>query len=502
MNRRAVACSTVVAVLVSTACSGGDDAASTTGDPTATSEVPAETQPAVDGAAETEESPPADATDENVEAEMGAADGTAAPTTTVPPDPWDLTVEVLTGTEHAALVARSGDIDNLGYGWPAGFDPFAGGATPVHEWTFVPEDDDPDGTDRIMVVSGFDFADLDAETVAFDGFTTETDRASSQPTPIVIEWDPVAFERAAIQLFVDDLQAPFFGDDLVVSLDGRPTRDMSAFVSRVDQSGPIGRLVTIGVLPEFHDLLADGRLEILIDGPSHVGGEGFAVDFAQVVLDPVSWEYSGSVAGTVIDAVTGAPLAGVLVSATNVVQAITDAEGSFVLDAVPAGRVVIGAGSSGYVAAAKQLDLEDGASITDAVIALEPVVEDTGQIVEALEADGAVDLYGVLFESGDAVLSDESTFVLAEVLGAIYANPDRRITIIGHTDNVGTPEYNADLSARRAQAVVDWLIGAGLPEGVATAEGRGETEPIADNATDEGRALNRRVELRVVLDES
>ncbi len=489
-------------MLLVAACSGGDDADPSAADDPAAERSDLAAPASTDDSTSTADEPPDTEPSEPATADSLESTEPSEPTTTLPPDPWDLTREVLTDTEHAALVARTGDIDNLGYGWPDGFDPFAGGATPVHEWTFVPEPDDPDGTDRIMVVSGFDFADLDAETVAFDGFTTETDRASSIPTPIVIEWEPQGFDQAAVQLFVDDLQSPFFGDDLVVSLDGRATRDMSAFVSGVDQSGPIGRLITIGVLPEFHDLLTDGRLEITIDGPSHEGGEGFAVDFAQVVLDPVSWEYAGGVSGAVIDAASGEPLAGVLVSATNVVQAVTGDDGSFVLDDVPAGRVVLGVGESGYVAVAEQLDLAAGATVDGLVVALEPVVEDTGQIVEALDADGTVDLYGVLFESGEAVLSDESTVVLAEVLGAIYANPDRRITIIGHTDNVGTSEYNADLSARRAQAVVDWLIGAGLPEGVATAEGRGETEPIADNATDEGRALNRRVELRVALDDS
>ena len=422
--------------------------------------------------------------------------------TTLPGDPWDRVADVVLDDGFAELVARTGDIDNLGFGWPPGFDPFAGGATPVHDWWIEPEADDPAGTDRIMVVSGFDFADLDRELgvdgVLFDGYSTIADQTASDPTAIVLEWDPIAVESAAIQLFVDDLESPFFGTDLEVTLDGRSARNLSAFVSGVDQSGPIGRLVTVGLLPEFLDLLDDGRLQIRIDGPNHSGGDGFAIDFAQIVINPTGWRYSGSVSGVVIDAETGAPVPGVLVSATNLVESVTDESGVFELDGVPAGRVVLSAARSGFATTAVQLDLEDAGALADVTVALPEVREDIDRILAALDSDGSVDLYGVLFASGEATITEDSTFVLAEVLGAIFADPDRSIVIVGHTDDVGTDEYNLDLSTRRAQAVVDWLVGAGLPDGVATAEGRGESEPIADNATEEGRALNRRVELRVV----
>ena len=69
------------------------------------------------------------------------------------------------------------------------------------------------------------------------------------------------------------------------------------------------------------------------------------------------------------------------------------------------------------------------------------------------------------------------------------------VTIIGHTDSVGSEAYNQVLSEKRAQAVADYLVEKGIPKERLTVEGKGERQPIADNATPEGRVLNRRVEI-------
>jgi OOP family OmpA-OmpF porin len=70
------------------------------------------------------------------------------------------------------------------------------------------------------------------------------------------------------------------------------------------------------------------------------------------------------------------------------------------------------------------------------------------------------------------------------------------VEVAGHTDSVGTDSYNQGLSERRAQAVVNYLVAKGINASRFKARGYGESEPVADNATDEGRAENRRVELR------
>jgi OmpA-OmpF porin, OOP family len=78
----------------------------------------------------------------------------------------------------------------------------------------------------------------------------------------------------------------------------------------------------------------------------------------------------------------------------------------------------------------------------------------------------------------------------------VKASPgDERLEVVGHTDSVGTDAYNQKLSERRAQAVADYLATQGVAKGNMGVSGKGESSPIADNATKEGRAKNRRVEI-------
>jgi hypothetical protein len=120
------------------------------------------------------------------------------------------------------------------------------------------------------------------------------------------------------------------------------------------------------------------------------------------------------------------------------------------------------------------------------------------QLVEALSSDGRVALQGVTFDFNRATLRPDS-------LPALIAARDAILTlggawgIDGHTDNIGSRGYNQALSEARARSVRDWLVAAGIPEGQLTARGFSSDRPIADNSTDAGRALNRRVELAVTV---
>lgn len=108
---------------------------------------------------------------------------------------------------------------------------------------------------------------------------------------------------------------------------------------------------------------------------------------------------------------------------------------------------------------------------------------------------GRVILRGVNFESGKAVLTNDSYAILDRVYESLVEWPEVKVEIRGHTDSVGSRLYNKLLSQRRANAVLDYLISRGISPDRLQASGRGEMEPIADNQTAEGRAMNRRVEL-------
>jgi OOP family OmpA-OmpF porin len=106
-------------------------------------------------------------------------------------------------------------------------------------------------------------------------------------------------------------------------------------------------------------------------------------------------------------------------------------------------------------------------------------------------------LKGVTFEFNKSRLRPDSKTVLDTVVEIMKRYPDMQVEVAGHTDNVGGDAYNQKLSERRAEAVRQYLINAGIAGGNMTAVGYGKKEPIATNDTDEGRELNRRVELRI-----
>jgi outer membrane protein OmpA-like peptidoglycan-associated protein len=101
----------------------------------------------------------------------------------------------------------------------------------------------------------------------------------------------------------------------------------------------------------------------------------------------------------------------------------------------------------------------------------------------------------VLFKSGSFELLPGARERLAKVSGIVLAYPTLKLQVEGHTDSIGSDDYNQQLSEARAEAVRDYLIQQGISAGQITAKGMGKTQPIASNDTPEGRQQNRRVEL-------
>ncbi|NEV64240.1 OmpA family protein [Thiorhodococcus minor] len=126
------------------------------------------------------------------------------------------------------------------------------------------------------------------------------------------------------------------------------------------------------------------------------------------------------------------------------------------------------------------------------------VLIDAEKMAKGLGEEGRIALYGIHFDFDKASIREESRSQLEEMARMLNEQPELEVYVVGHTDNKGTLDYNMDLSRRRAEAVVQALIqsygilGARLmPMGVAS------LSPLATNTTEEGRALNRRVELVV-----
>jgi outer membrane protein OmpA-like peptidoglycan-associated protein len=124
------------------------------------------------------------------------------------------------------------------------------------------------------------------------------------------------------------------------------------------------------------------------------------------------------------------------------------------------------------------------------------VFVDAAKMASDIAASGHVALYGIYFDTDSAVVKPDSDRALKEIATLLTRQKELKVYIVGHTDNQGGYDHNMTLSARRARAVVDALA---TRYGVAASRmqpaGAGFLAPVASNATDEGRAKNRRVEL-------
>jgi outer membrane protein OmpA-like peptidoglycan-associated protein len=406
---------------------------------------------------------------------------------------WAATAERTVDGPEADLLIRVGDIDNLGFGWPRDFNPFSGQSTPPHSFPWKHSPGDPSGTDRIMLASSV--SPNDVSTRAGDGYSRTTARTENQPEPIIIELGalPRRVDAVLVQLFVDDFQAPVWGSYFQVTLNGVRIPAFESALNALRQTGPIGKLVTLKLLPEYWPLLRGGRLQLLIEDLTTHVPDGYAVDFVRVLINPRPSTYSGTVTSSVVDADTRMPIAGATVTAA-LGTTVTGPDGRCVLSQVTSGLVVVSAVAEGYDLQSSSVDLVAGAT-ANVELLLRRHHESAEYIDRALTRAGSAAIYGLRFDFDSSTLRSDSEPALQSLLTSLKKRSGTRWVVIGHTDSRGAAPYNARLSKARADAVVGWLRDHGVPANALVARGSGAEQPIADNATDAGRALNRRVEV-------
>lgn len=302
-----------------------------------------------------------------------------------------------------------------------------------------------------------------------------------------------------------DESSPFIHPDtqtLFFSSDGWPGMgNMDVFVSRLDVNSKWAKAVNLGypinTANEEVGFIVNARGDRAYyssDGlEGNLGGKDLYVFELPQALRPVPVSY---VKGRVFDADTREPIGADfellrLKDGQLVVSSSAGAhDGSFLLCLPPNQNYALSVSHPGYLFYSGNFDLSnvhDASRPRLMEIALSPI-----------KVGGNVVLNNVFFDTNSIALKDESRVELDKLAAFLEINPTVKIELQGHTDNVGTAAFNFDLSTKRAKAVVDYLTGKGIAPARLSHKGYGYTKPVADNDTEEGRALNRRTEMAVV----
>jgi outer membrane protein OmpA-like peptidoglycan-associated protein len=322
-----------------------------------------------------------------------------------------------------------------------------------------------------------------------------TERQVTMPASILLPIGTFRFEIRSVllQMFIDDFQSPLLHSHFQVSLNGTRIPSFETAINSLDQSGPIGKLVTLNLLPEYWPLLQSGTVKLLIDDPTTHARDGYAVDFVRILFNPYKLKYPVSLLASVADADKNSAIAGATVTA-SLTTANTDKRGQCKLQELPAGLVTAIATAPGYDEQSIPVDIAAGQTGT-AQFKLHRHQESTADLEKSIAETGSATVYGIHFDTDSAKLRPDSASALAAILELLNNHPDSRWIIAGHTDNQGDSEHNQKLSQARATSVVAWLKSHNITEDRLVSQGFGASRPVADNATANGRALNRRVEI-------
>ena len=275
---------------------------------------------------------------------------------------------------------------------------------------------------------------------------------------------------------------------------------MDLFRSTLNDDGswsePVNLGFPINTAGDESNLLVarDGRSALFSSDRS--GGYGRQDLYTFQLPDAVQATSVDYVRGTVTDGQSHRPLrAGIqvidLATGRQVASTNSDAiDGSYLVSLPEGGTYAFHVSANDYLFFSDNYNLHDqsptdGFFIND--IALSPIA--VGQ---------RVTLRNVFFATGQHTLLDESKAELDAVAVLLQQNPTLRVELGGHTDNVGKESDNQLLSEQRARAVRDYLVAQGIDAQRLTHKGYGESQPVADNDTAEGRSLNRRTEFKII----
>jgi outer membrane protein OmpA-like peptidoglycan-associated protein/outer membrane protein assembly factor BamB len=214
--------------------------------------------------------------------------------------------------------------------------------------------------------------------------------------------------------------------------------------------------------------------------------------------EPGAGSETAVIRGELIDRDSGKPLSGTVESTTElengdvIKKEEPIREGKFKIEVPKKGQTDLIFSSPGYTF--QTITLPDEKAIDD--LSLEPIELSLSRVKRGAK----LSFESIQFRFGSANLEQSSLGTLDKMLGMLKENLSVKIEIAGHTDSTGPEEVNQTLSELRAEAVAHWLIMNGISSKRIVTKGYGESKPVADNETEEGRRKNRRTEVRILED--
>ncbi|MDX2250146.1 MAG: OmpA family protein [Bacteroidia bacterium] len=416
---------------------------------------------------------------------------------------WENPKVALKNTLEADFIIRLGDVDNLGFGWPEGFDPFCGRMTDSHFFPWDVRSEDLPGFDRILLSSKFD--PNTAYNCGADGYSGNYNPENLELTRPV-EWSlPIdmiketTINNAWIQVFIDDFQAPVLCSKFQMTINGIRFVEAEKLFNAIEQTGPVGKLISIPLPEEFYPSLRSGNtLKIKIDEIDGVA-DGFAVDFIRLLINRKRENSCvGNVRGYVLDKETQQPIANATVFSADKSSVKTDAEGRFYFVGLPTGFEVLSASFPGYADGAGTADIGEGDENPETVILLEKGAALAKYDNKSIKVGESINLNNILFDQGKSTLRPESIAELEKIVAFMQTNSQAEIELSGHTSSEGERAYNQSLSYQRVKACKEYIVAKGVDSGRIVAVGYGPDRPLVSNDTETNRARNRRVELRLV----
>ncbi len=426
--------------------------------------------------------------------------GASAQTITPNDGSWSKMTVSLKNTPEAAYMIRTGDVDNLGFGFPEGFDPFCGRSTDAHSYPWEPNTADAPGTDRILLPSSCNPNKL--APCGADGYSGSYGVLNTKPAPINLPLDILKgaeIKNAFLQLFIDDFQAPELCSRFQMTLNGKRFIEAEKLLNVVNQTGPIGKLITLAIPEEFYPMLQEPILRVYIDDPVTNAADGYAIDFVKLIVNRnAAAVCKGNIRGVVVDNETGEPITGAKVENTAKGIVTTDAEGRFEMQDIPAGLEILRASANGYANASAVADVAKGDEGDEVSILMSKTIKKATYEGKDIREGESLVINNILFDQGRADLRPESHTELNKIVAFMRENPDVEIELSGHTSAEGDAGFNRSLSYKRVKNCKEYIVSNGITTDRILAVGYGPDRPAAPNNTEAGRVQNRRVEMRIL----